>query len=107
MQVDLLKKFEEYGYKEIHERSGSILCLCQFAFTWAILAEVNELGYDRRWCYGSYNEALDALLDWIHSDEEEPDNWIRRTHIKDPYPPGFESAKGHKMSDVVKGRLVL
>jgi len=30
----------EYGYEEIHEVDGSIICLSQFIFTWAILAEV-------------------------------------------------------------------
>ena len=107
MHTALLNTLQENGYQEIHEVNGSIVCLVQFMFTWGILAEVNAQSYERRWCYGTRDEALQALKDWISSDEEEPDHWIRRTHIKDPYPPGFNGTKGHKLSDVIKGRLVL
>jgi hypothetical protein len=107
MDVDRLKFFQEQGYEEIHEVSGTIRGITRFLFTHGIVAELHEYGYERRWCYPTKQEAIDALNAWISSDDEEPDHWLRRTHIHDEYPEKFSIEKGHKMSDVINGRLIL
>ena len=109
MDTKELQFLLESGYREIHEVNGSVIAICQFMFTHAILADINlrDGCYERRWCYPSFEEALNYLRVWIKSDDPEPDGWIRRTHIKDEYPPGFNHEAGHRMSDVVNGRLVL
>lgn len=105
--LDIQKIAKDNNYTDVHEKNGSIIAIAPFAFTHAIVAEITTMCYGRRWCYHTYQEALEALNIWINSDEEEPDNWIRRTHIKDPYPPGFDIHKGHRLSDIIHGRLII
>lgn len=101
MKTEFLNFLINQGYEEVNERNGSVVCICRFAFTWGILAELTMVGYERRWCYPTKQEALDALEEWMCNDEEEPGNWLRRTHIHDKYPVGFDP-KVDRMSDVIK-----
>ena len=58
----------------------SLRCLAPFIYTHAILAELDEFGYARRWCYGNYDQAKAALDDWVANGGEEPTGWFRRAH---------------------------
>ena len=81
---------------------GTVRCIAPFMFTHAILAELTDWGYLRRWCYPTYLEARLHMELWIKENTDEPDHWIRRTHIEDEYPP--EHKPGDRMSDYVNGR---
>lgn len=58
--------------------NGVDACIANFIFTWAILADLHRGGYERRWCYESYADALAALQAW--NGDGEPSGWHR-----DPY----------------------
>ena len=108
MNLQELKKIaNENNYTDVHDRNGSFIAITPFTFTYGIIADITSTSYERRWCYPSYMDAKRAIELWINSDEQEPDHWIRRTHIKDPYPPGFDVKQGHKISDILYGRLKL
>lgn len=57
---------------------GSVCCLYQFMFTWAILADLNYCGYGDRWCYHTLGDAMRGYLEWISRDYKgEPFGWHR------------------------------
>lgn len=58
---------------------GGIAAVCRFNFTYAILADLGELGYGRRWCYHDRMATLCALDDWDDFSVS-PDGWHRETH---------------------------
>lgn len=51
--------------------------LCEFIFTWAILAGLDEFGYADRWCYETRESAEAALDKWAGNIGTEPDGWHR------------------------------
>lgn len=72
-----LQNWLELGYVDPRKRAdGSWVGLCRFMFTWAILSDLNTYGYGDRWCYSSYEKALEALDQW-GPDQEEPTGWHR------------------------------
>lgn len=44
--------------------TGKKACLAKFLFTWAIISDIHEYGYNKRYCYETKGEALDALEEW-------------------------------------------
>ena len=65
-------------YKNFRVVDGHVHCLAPFIFTWAILGECTLWGYERRWCYGTYEEALKASLSWDGKIDSEPVGWKKR-----------------------------
>lgn len=55
--------------------SSRTAAVVPFLFTWAIIADLSEAGYEDRWCYHSLAEALGALEDWDGTGE--PEGWHR------------------------------
>jgi predicted SAM-dependent methyltransferase len=71
-----LKEFlEDQGYFNICEKNGRLCAMFRFAYSMAIVADIDEYGYDNRWCYQEYSEAYGALLEWDGIGE--PQNWHR------------------------------
>lgn len=67
---------EELGYLEYREfDNGRNAALCGLLYTWAILADLDEIGYGDRWCYETRADALRALNEW--GGEGEPSGWHR------------------------------
>lgn len=60
-------------------KCGGIAAVCRFTFTYAILADLGELGYGRRWCYHDRMATLCALDDWDDFSTS-PEGWHRETH---------------------------
>lgn len=54
---------------------GAFACVARFMFTYAIIYDVNDWGYEDRWCYHSYEDARDALERW--DGQAEPTGWHR------------------------------
>jgi len=50
-------------------------CLTRLMFTWAILADLDEWGYEDRWCFSSLAGAQLALAAWDGNGE--PQGWHR------------------------------
>lgn len=58
---------------------GGLAVVCKFTYNYAILADLGELGYGRRWCYHDRMATLCALDDWDDFSAS-PDGWHRETH---------------------------
>lgn len=58
--------------------NGQDACITKLTFTYAILAGIERWGYDRRWCYETYTDALRGLVEWsMRNGEGEPTGWHR------------------------------
>ena len=55
--------------------NGKWACIYRFAHTHAIISDIDDHGYNSRWCYHNYTDAIDALDKWDHTGE--PDGWFR------------------------------
>lgn len=64
-------KYEQIAVKG----EAGICCLHRFMFTWAILAGMNNWGYEDRWCYPDRDKALAAYAAWDGCGE--PGGWHR------------------------------
>ncbi|MGI0649474.1 hypothetical protein ACRCPS_31140 [Pseudomonas aeruginosa] len=58
---------------------GRLAAVRKFAFSFAIVADVNADGYTRRWCYKDRMETQCALEDWEDYDGR-PVGWHREVH---------------------------
>lgn len=54
---------------------AGVVAITRLMYTHAILAEIHPWGYERRWCYHSYDAARAALDAWDGTGE--PDGWHR------------------------------
>ena len=58
---------------------GGAAAIYKFTFNYAILADLGELGYGRRWCFHDRVATMCALDDWEDFDAS-PDGWHREVH---------------------------
>lgn len=58
--------------------NGRTAGLLRFMYTWAIIADFGHAGYNERWCYSEYVEAMAALVEW--NGEGEPAGWHRHVN---------------------------
>jgi hypothetical protein len=65
---------DQYFQIEVKGEAG-ICCLHPFMYTWAILADLNNTGYEDRWCYADYEKAKAAYDAWDGNGE--PGGWHR------------------------------
>lgn len=54
---------------------GEYAGIYKFIYTWSIIYDFNQYGYEDRWCYHTYEEAKKALDEW--NGEGEPQGWHR------------------------------
>lgn len=67
---------DENGYiVRKRAENGREVGIMPFLWTWAIIADITETGYEERWCYHELVDALHALDEW--SGEGEPQGWHR------------------------------
>jgi len=76
--LDFIER-DEYYSNPVVMLDGSIICVLQFLFTYAIISGVDHTGYADRWCYHDYDVAKQALDEWVGNWDEmsEPDHWHR------------------------------
>jgi hypothetical protein len=55
---------------------GSYACLHRFMFTWAILSDLEPMGYGDRWCFHNFDDAKEALDAWDGTGDP-GDKWHR------------------------------
>lgn len=68
--------FDEYGYlHRMKTPNGRDVAIMPLMFTWAIIADIDPMGYGDRWCYHTLQDALSALRDWDGTGE--PSGWHR------------------------------
>jgi hypothetical protein len=56
--------------------TGKLAGISQFMFTYGLVSGITEYGYEMRWCYKSYLEALFALDEWDGKGTP-PGMWIK------------------------------
>jgi hypothetical protein len=72
--------------------NGRDACLASMVFTVAILSDLTRWGYGDRWCYETFDKALNALIDWQKRDGEgEPTGWHRHPDTGRRRPDGDAS----------------
>lgn len=80
MNDDILKIAKENNYEHLfYIKNKGICCIARFIFTTAILYNINEIGYEGRYCFHTYKEALASLIYWKENPElkHPPGNWIK------------------------------
>lgn len=80
-------KDNEYLYPVMTKHYG-VICISKFLFTWGILVDIDETGYNRRYCYDSIEGCMTGynLLQALDSSENPPFDppdpyWIKRKGI--------------------------
>jgi len=70
------EQIEALGYEFPRQLpNGQWIALQRFLFTWAVVKGIDPIGYEQRWCYGAYNDALIAVANW-DGEGDPPGNWI-------------------------------
>lgn len=65
----------EQGYYNVCEKNGRLCAMFRFLFTVAIIADIDDNGYENRWCYHDGGLALQEFNAWDGVDE--PQGWHR------------------------------
>ena len=66
------------GYMHLRQApDGRWFGMQRFLFTWAILEDLGDEGYDRRWCYNDYASCFGAYCDFVNGGfVDKPAGWI-------------------------------
>lgn len=76
--LELIADAARQGYTDAQVKGDAgVVAICRFMYTWALLSDLSNFGYDGRWCYSSYDKARSALDAWDGADGTEPDGWHR------------------------------
>jgi hypothetical protein len=74
----LLNVAAEEGYRNVVEMDGLICALHPFAVTWGIVVNIDELGYERRYCFEEYGDALVAFAKYTNPRDTHPTGpWLK------------------------------
>lgn len=63
------------GYYNIQKKDGEWCAMLKYAYSVAIIAGLNEYGFENRWCYHDPEVALEQFIKWDGTSE--PDYWHR------------------------------
>ena len=64
MNEDFKQRMEEQGYTELREVDGKVCGLFRFIFTWGVIINMDDIGYERRFCFDNYSFASKFLEEW-------------------------------------------
>lgn len=76
-----LSEEQQHYYAELNEClaskyvNGRLIGVVRFLYTVAIIADINEFGYQNRWCYHDLVSCMGAFNDW--DGVGEPTGWHR------------------------------
>lgn len=74
---NLIELLKNEGYTDFKYIENVGLCaINRFMFTHGLLVDLSTIGYDRRYCFHSYEEALNSLNNWDGKDHPSG-NWIK------------------------------
>ncbi len=75
-QEELIKWLEdENGYFNVRVIDNRIIANLQMLFTCALVLDIDEWGYKKRYCYESRYQAQRACLDLKHPDDIPLEGW--------------------------------
>lgn len=70
------KFWEDLGYEFPRQLpNGQWIGVFRFIFTYGLVVGLDRLGYQKRYCYHVYNDALVAVANW-DGEGDPPGNWI-------------------------------
>jgi hypothetical protein len=69
--------WEESGSYSFRDIKGVLCGLSNFMYTCGILIGVNGYSYERRYCFETAQEAVDALSDYEDTSIHPTGNWIK------------------------------
>lgn len=75
-EVQLLLQLKEQGYENVVKINNKWCGLHRFAFTVGLVVGIDRFGYERRYCFDKWGEALESLLVW-DGVEHPSGNWIK------------------------------
>lgn len=62
--AEQLKICEDNGYTDARVVDDRLCALRQFMTTYGLVIDIDDTGYQRRYCYENYLDAKDALDEW-------------------------------------------
>ncbi len=76
-QEELIKFLEspENGYFNVRVIDSRIIANLRFLFTWALVLDLDEWGYKKRYCYESRYDAIKACKELKHPDDMPLEGW--------------------------------
>ena len=69
---------ESCGYGHIWKINGELVALGAMIYSVGIIVGLDTTGYRCRYCYETFDRALQALADWTQEGGDEPKNYIKR-----------------------------
>lgn len=57
--------------------NGTLCALAPYIYTWAIIDDIDQGGFARRWCYADLLHAMDAQARWLRTKQKAPKDYIR------------------------------
>lgn len=67
MHPEIERMLLENGYEHFRMLQGRAIGICKFAFTWGVVFGIDEVGYERRYCFqhrADAQAAYDAIGDY-------------------------------------------
>jgi hypothetical protein len=74
--LHLIEFFKANGYENVTKINNKWCGLIRLAFTSGLVVGLNQYGYERRYCFHTWSEALESLLVWDGIDHPSG-NWIK------------------------------
>lgn len=96
MNIEELQEIEPNAVicKELQD--GSTIAVWPFAFTWALVYDVDRFGYGGRFCFETLGDAIAAFYEYKGGVDEVPENTIKpKGRKKSPSTEFWEDNWGH------------
>jgi hypothetical protein len=74
---NLRNKLEAMGYTNCKRVNEKWVAMLPFAFTTAILVDLKESGYERRYCFEHESEAIESLEQYVDPNAHPSGPWIK------------------------------
>jgi hypothetical protein len=80
----------EQGYTDLRVLpDGRIIGISKFMYTYGLMVNLNEYGYDERFCYTDYPTAIAAVNTWDGCGDP-PYNWVKAKGLVERSNPNFK-----------------
>mgnify|MGYP001600325592 CR=1 FL=1 len=74
---ELQKTLDENGYYLPKIISGKLCALSNYMFTTGLVVDIGDIGYERRYCFQHYVDALLAMDAYEDLTQHAPGDWIK------------------------------
>lgn len=90
LKAALDEKLDEHGYSNTVTVPHRGRCgLRRMAFTVGLFYGIDDIGYKGRYCFHSYKEAAEALVEWSGTGDP-PGNWIKHKGYREYRNPNYK-----------------